>query len=244
LSYHHLPLLRGIRSFARKTGILGVIKRHANSSSLAYEEKFATAMLQAVRTNDVVWDIGANVGFYTKQFVQKVGSNGIVVAFEPFPETFSQLSAELSRFPIERCQLCPVAISNENGTASFETESDVNGNIVSTTAHLIETVSSREHCNAVFAQVRVLTADEAQKEFQLPTPVVTKIDVEGFEDEVLQGGEGVFSSEISKHIFVEVHFSRLDARGKSNAPQSIVKRLRGWGYRVKWLDPSHLHAFR
>jgi hypothetical protein len=71
-----------------------------------------------------------------------------------------------------------------------------------------------------------------------------KIDVEGFEEEVLKGGVATFSEPSCRHVLVEVHFSRIDERGLGDAAARIVKMLKHWGYIIRWVDASHLHASR
>lgn len=115
---------------------------------------------------------------------------------------------------------------------------------VTTTAHLSESDSQTEMSAAGKIAVDVTTVEQIQSSQDLSCPTITKIDVEGFEGEVIRGGERVFSSDRSRHIFIEIHFARLDERRLSNTPNLIVKMLKSWGYRVKWIDPSHVPAFR
>jgi Methyltransferase FkbM domain len=55
--------------------------------------------LSIVRCGDIVFDIGANAGYFTELFSDLVGPNGEVHAFEPLPSTFEHLSRSLARFP-------------------------------------------------------------------------------------------------------------------------------------------------
>ena len=48
-----------------------------------------------VSPGDWVLDIGANVGHYTLELARLVGPQGRVIAFEPVPETFSVLAANV-----------------------------------------------------------------------------------------------------------------------------------------------------
>ena len=42
-----------------------------------YDERFSRALC----SGDVVWDVGANVGYYTQLFSQRVGAAGKVIVF-------------------------------------------------------------------------------------------------------------------------------------------------------------------
>lgn len=58
MTAHHLPIVRTIRSFARRTGLLQVVKRFLTSGSSEYEDAFSNAMLSRITAGDTVWDIG------------------------------------------------------------------------------------------------------------------------------------------------------------------------------------------
>lgn len=55
------------------------------------------AFLAVVRRGDVVFDVGANQGYYTLLFSHLVGRGGRVHAFEPVPPTFADLASHVER---------------------------------------------------------------------------------------------------------------------------------------------------
>ncbi len=73
-------------------------------------------------------------------------------------------------------------------------------------------------------------------------PNVIKIDVESFEEEVLKGLDRTLTRPELRSVLVEVHFAQLEQRGQMYAPARIEELLRGKGFKVVWLDPSHLAA--
>lgn len=92
--------------------------------------------------------------------------------------------------------------------------------------------------------VQVITADTFAAEQHNLRPNVIKIDVEGYEENVLRGGSQVFDSSACRHILVEMHFSRMDKRNLGKSATRIVAMLKKGGYRVRWVDASHIHASR
>ena len=47
--------------------------------------------IDKITENSIIWDIGANIGHYTKIFSDQVSDSGAVCAFEPSPINFSNL---------------------------------------------------------------------------------------------------------------------------------------------------------
>jgi FkbM family methyltransferase len=212
-----LGLLRPVVGFFRRV-------RHAN-----YEERFEQAILSSISPNDTVWDIGANRGFYTQRFA-KLAASGMVVAFEPSPATFRKLKDAVGSAP--NVHLENVALAEEAGEFPFFVSDD--------NCHedsLFSGNSGTRKC----VSVRTAKADSFLSMFP---PNVIKIDVEGFELEVIRGMAEALKQPKLKDVFIEVHFSILSDRGHKDAPRLIVDLLKVAGMRVKWLDPSHLAASR
>ena len=91
------PWLIQIRTLTRKLGLNKVIgwliaNRH-------YEDRFGPALSHQVCPGDTVWDIGANLGIYTRQFVERAGPAGQIVAFEPVAACFAQLRERFADSP-------------------------------------------------------------------------------------------------------------------------------------------------
>lgn len=240
--YYHLPFVRLVRSYARKAGLTRHLHRYFNPAT-AYEDAFDRAMAGAIHPGDVVWDIGANVGLYTAKFLDWSGPTGRVVAFEPFGPAYQKLSAVISAHPAGvRCSVHRIALSDFCGEATFRDDSGGTG--VSTTAHLEDRSEGTDASEEGGTQVRVMTVDAVAAGARDQLPSVTKIDVEGYEEEVCMGGRVTLSRSESRHVFVEMHFNRLEERGRADAPSRMVRQFKEWGYKVTWLDPSHLHASR
>ena len=226
------PLLIKARSIARKTGVIRVIN-HLRPAG-AYEEHFHQALVAAVKPGDIVWDIGANVGLYTEQFCHWVGSDGFVVAFEPFPEACQSI---LARNP--NCawlQVENVALSDADSTGTLVIEAGSVDNHIATEAD-----AAKGYLNSV--PLTISRGDTICKRLGRP-PNVIKVDVEGFEEEVLLGMGEVLAAPALRSVLVEVHFHKLEMRGRATAPARIEKLLKSNRFTTKWVDASHLVATR
>lgn len=243
MNIYHNRVFQGLRTLARRLGVLSVIKRIYGGG--IYEDAFHKGMQAAIKPGDIVWDIGANIGYYTEQFAAWSGPDGRIIAFEPLPTAIEKLNL-LTTAPKEKSspvQICPVALSEKEGTMLFEIVGQGIGAVTTTSRILERKADGVERADPV-VEIQVETADCIAVKAGLPGPNVTKIDVEGFEEDVLLGGPATWGSKGSRHIFVEVHFTRLHERKRGDAPARMVKLLKSWGYHVTWLDASHLHAAR
>jgi protein-L-isoaspartate O-methyltransferase len=84
------------------------------AENLAYLLGTAETHLQAiikeyVSTGDIVYDIGANIGYVSLSLAKRVGASGLVVAFEPVPRKIASFRENIQirshRFCIFRLEL-------------------------------------------------------------------------------------------------------------------------------------------
>lgn len=223
------------RAWARRSGLAPIVHKVLSvvNGRQDYEERFGTALLEAICPGDHVWDIGANLGLYTAKFSERVGLDGSVCAFEPAPACFQQL-LELE---LRNLRLFNVALGDSDTTMPFFIVDDPLGS----THGLADTVNA---ARAETIDVRVARGDTIRREEHLPVPSVIKIDVEGYEEEVIAGLLDTLREPNCRSVFVEVHFGVLDRRGKRQAPARIKSLLEGLGFETQWIDPSHLSAKR
>lgn len=239
-NFYHQKWVRSLRSFARRIGVLGIIKKVISGRERAYEEAFHEALNSAVTPGDTIWDVGANIGIYTEYFLEWTGSKGKVIAFEPLPQAFATLEQKFKNHPLrQNVELIQMALADRDGEAVFA--GDIGGDGISTTGHISD---ATDRVSGTEIKVKLSTADHATIEPGVKLPTVVKVDVEGFEEDVLKGGQKTFGNKSCKHILIEMHFSRMDERKLGDSASRIVQMLRNWGYKVKWVDPSHLHASR
>jgi FkbM family methyltransferase len=212
------------RSLSRRIGITPALNRiRMLWHEEAYEDKFAAALLKSVGPEDRVWDIGANVGFYTEQLAAVCRQ---VVAFEPIAENFQQIRAR--QLPNVDCR--QLALGDRQAQVSMCVAGPYSSVVTS------ENVSSRSQRE----KVDMIPGDSL---LDVSRPDVVKIDVEGFELEVIRGMRNILSSVHA--AFIEVHFGLLEERGIRQAPSEIVAELKGLGFSsVKWVDASHIMALR
>src|SRR5262249_33960355 len=77
------------------------------------------ALRAAVEPGDVVFDVGANIGFFSTLLSQLVGPSGRVLAFEPEPENLALLRANLAANGGHNVTVVPCAAGAGAGLAGF-----------------------------------------------------------------------------------------------------------------------------
>jgi FkbM family methyltransferase len=155
---------------------------------------------------NVVLDIGANSGQYAAS-LRKAGFRGRIVSFEPLSGPFTLLERKASRDPLWECQHC--ALGDSEGTLSI----NVAGNGGESSSVL---PMSRSHQDAYppanyvgSEEVPVVRLDSVAAKVLRPTDVAfLKIDVQGFEKQVLTGGRSTVNERCAG-IQLELSFLTL-----------------------------------
>jgi FkbM family methyltransferase len=199
-----------------------------------YEQAYSRQLYATVRQGDVVWDVGANIGYYTTQLAELIGTQGKVFAFEPDPVNLEQLRAN--------CEARHNVIIRGYGLSDGTREARLleGSDELRATSRVLESNSSIQ--GAIDVQLRA--GDEIVAKGEAESPNIIKIDVEGHELGVLQGLRAYLSNEKLRGIFVEVHFGILDSIGHAKDAGLIETLLKQNRFTIAWIDPSHIHASR
>jgi FkbM family methyltransferase len=137
----------------------------------ASEPEVQATLVDALSPGSVLYDIGANIGFFTIIAARVVGVEGHVVAFEPQPRARHTLERNIDRNRFKNVSVVPQAVGASRGHAHLT----VDGMRGHATAHLAD----HGHLVKVVAIDNVVGG--------LRPPDVVKIDVEGTEVDVLLG---------------------------------------------------------
>ena len=183
LGYHHKVALRPFTHASirwRKQHIEPGISKLVTKIALGLDKKYDTGCF---------FDVGANVGLYAWQ-VRKVCRLRKILAFEPDPENFKLLEMTRNEANAKNLEIYPYALSNETGNTSFfqDTLTSATGCIAGKDKPWIEQYLNGSS-NTI--SVKMQTLDSVIQNDKIPSLI--KIDVEGHEIEVLDGGRKTLS---------------------------------------------------
>ncbi len=224
------------RSLGRKIGLNRLVASWLGRSG--YEACFYEAFCGALRNGDIVWDVGANIGSYTRLFAEHVGPDGKVFAFEPSPINFERLERECGA--LNNVVLIQMGLGGVDDIFPLIQGEDELG----ATSRIAYECSINSWTVSHFHMVKIRTGKRLIEEGEAEMPSAIKIDVEGFELEVLQGIGDRLESPTLHTIGIEVHFGILEERGLKHVPRQIERLLAHKGFLIQWSDSSHILATR
>jgi FkbM family methyltransferase len=182
-----IPFIEGTKVYAQKglTGITG------NIYTGLHEFNDMAFLLHFLRDTDVFFDVGANVGSYTILASGVCGSK--TLAFEPIKSTFNILSKNVVINNLSKLVgVENIGIGKEEGLLVFTTKEDTGNHILAKNENSEEVI-----------EVRMKNIDS----YLSYQPSLIKIDVEGFETEVLNGANEILKTDQLKAIIIELNGS-------------------------------------
>jgi FkbM family methyltransferase len=193
-----------------------------------YDREILARLSACLQEGWTVFDIGANVGFYTMALGRQLKARkGVLHAFEPVKSNFDRLVRCAALNGLEGVVVAhDVALGDEEGVIDLHMESEDNastGNAVMVRENVVGTQNM-----AVNATARITCLDTYAQEQQIDACHLIKIDVEGAELLFLRGG----ATFLGKHrpiIYGEFNPYWLKQFGQSFT--DVVNLVTPWDYR-------------
>ena len=159
-----------------------------------YETERTDLYEELLRPGQVVFDVGAHMGYYTLIASRAVGPEGKVFSFEPLPFNLRQLRRHVKHNRCANVQIMAGGVGAESGEGRFVSTGG------SATGHLAA------HGDT---PVQLFALDEVVASGQAPPPGLIKIDVEGNELEVLKGARATIGK-ARPAILLSAHSDELE----------------------------------
>ena len=179
-----------------------------------HDERYEIAFVRNIICDkDVVWDIGANVGYYSLLF-SKLTPNGDVFSFEPVSGTREYLVKQVELNFASNISVMPYALGDRNSEVEIWFSRK---NLGEGTASIL-----KDKSKTLSEKIPVKTIDEISE--STPFPTFIKIDVEGFQNHLFRGGKKYFT-ENAPLIMAEL-------RDTSKTMLESEKLIRGFGFEI------------
>jgi FkbM family methyltransferase len=192
-----------------------------------YEEKDANIILRLVPEQGVVFDIGANMGWYSLLIARQCKACQIH-AFEPIPKTYSFLEQNIKLNQIANIVPHPFGLSDECKDMTFYFYPEGSGNASS--------ANLSERTDAELISCHVERLDDFVDANKLHVDFI-KCDVEGAELFAFQGAKKVLQQD-KPIVFTEM--LRKWAAKFNYHPNEIIELFSSYGYRCFYADQSTL----
>jgi len=175
-------------------------------------------LLHFLRPEDLFVDIGANVGAYTILASSEI--NAKTVAVEPVPSTFKNLMQNVFVNKMqEKVTALNIGLGSKDGKLKFTRSLDT-----------VNHVATENETDTI--EVDINTLDSVLGD---ASPVLLKIDVEGFETEVLNGAAKTLANDTLKAIIIELNGSGE----RYGYDETIIHhKLVGLGFKPFKYDPK------
>jgi len=149
-----------------------------------------------------VFDIGANIGYFTLLQARILGKQGRVYAIEAEPNNAARLKHNIELNDYSNIEVLQIALGGERTQLELAKRSSSN-------IHMMKDVlGDRQAVGTVNVEVHPLDALIAEKEIPEDELIVVRMDIEGYEGHAFEGMSELLASDRPVYIFTEIHPNR------------------------------------
>jgi FkbM family methyltransferase len=199
-----------------------------------FEPGESRLLLSAGEGAKVIFDVGANAGYYSLHWCSRIHPEGRIHAFEPVPQTFSRLVRNVARNGLEKqIRISNIGLGNEITTTSFFLPK-FSGSVAASAKNLHP---EEENIEVV---VHIDTLDRYFGMQGLNRLDLMKVDVEGAELFVVKGGLDT----LNRHkplVFMEL--LRKWSKPFGYHPNDVIGLFADMGYACYALADGKLATF-
>jgi FkbM family methyltransferase len=192
-----------------------------------WEPAETAAFIARVGAGMCVFDVGANIGYYTLLAARAVGPSGRVYAFEPESCNFGLLTRNVAENGFANVRAVHAAVSDRNGTVRLHLDEANFG------AHSLEAGSVRTSAGRSEEVITVPLDSFADEARGFEPGVLVKIDVQGAEALVVEGGRRLLGLP-NVTVFLEIWPEAL-ARAQADAA-GLLATLENLGFRFEDIE--------
>ena len=176
--------------------------------------KLQSLFAAEIKPDDIVFDVGANAGFFSLVASRLVGAEGKCLSFDPDPANIESITAQKDLNGLNNWIPIEKAVSDSPGSATFyfDKPGDSTGSL-----------EGRDGGDGI--RVNVTTLDEITEQYG--NPDLIKMDIEGHEYKALLGGEKAIAN-VRPKFLIELHSEEI--------AQKVITHLNSHQYQIYNLD--------
>ncbi|MCM8782634.1 MAG: FkbM family methyltransferase [Candidatus Omnitrophica bacterium] len=191
------PVLKIVNGYGRGLKISLSTKNKQDSSEVYYwlgfhEQNIQRLFHREIKAGFIIYDVGANIGFFSLIGCRLAGPKGKVFAFEPLPDNIERIKQNVLLNKMQSTVFC---------IGKVVTDRSGRGRLLSFGRNDWVHFCNSDDANSPF---ETISLDDFIFKESYPAPNLIKIDVEGGEDKVLAGAKRVLK-EFKPVIIVELH---------------------------------------
>lgn len=184
------------------------------------EQDVLEDLLRRIRSDDIFFDIGSNVGLYSCLVGTQI-VEGRVVAFEPVPDIASRLQDNLHVNGLtDQSEVRECVLADGTGQTKLARRGDRASESTIAASDIDSTIT-----------VPMTRGDDIVQNAELPQPTVVKIDVEGAELRVLRGMKETLAADTCRLLYCEIHREKLPQHNAT--PANVETFLESLGFQLQ-----------
>lgn len=185
-----------------------------------FKEQGQQNLIALAKTDDIILDIGTNIGTTILQFAKKIGVNGFVYGFEPDSFNLRSCEANIKSNSFNNIKVFNFGLGDEIGKFNLFINDEANRGC--------NRISFDDDTTIESNSIEVNTIDNWVESSNITIINLIKIDVEGFEYKVLSGGKHLLKK-MHPTLFIELDNDNLKAVGDSAL--DVIELLFTLGYK-------------
>lgn len=196
--------LTGLRFTAYKKDVIG----RAIFKTGCHERILSQWIIERFKGSEGVFvDVGANLGYFTCLLANLVSDSARVLSFEPEPDNLALLRRNVEQNSLKTVDIYPFALGDTDGSATL--------NVYKASNRGRHSLQGTGGSRTIQVPLRRLDDIVFADNVAMPSIEFVKIDVEGHEPYVIEGGQRTIAA--TKYLAIEYSPYLMDPRNKENS---------------------------
>lgn len=214
-------------------------KMHVNSSDIGvasplikfgiYEEYETEIFKKIIKSNTILIDIGANIGYYTLIAAEKI-KEGRIYSFEPVLYNYHLLNKNINVNNYDNIKTFQKAVSDKNGESRIFLDRTNLGNHSMTKNNVVD--------ESNFIEIETITLDSFFNDLEnlSEEDILIKMDTQGAEGLIIEGAQNVL---LKDNVKILMEFWPKGLMNMGTDPLELLNKLQNYGFKIRLLDETN-----